>query len=73
MNIEINTISKPKEKKIIAFEVTKDWFDILKKVAEREFISVSSLIRKLIYKECIEQELAAKLEEGKESKNGKHN
>lgn len=64
MQIEVNEKEVKKEKKMVAFEISQDWYDVLKLVADEEMISVSTLIRKVIYKNCLAEKIA-KLNDGK--------
>lgn len=63
MEMEIKEISNPTAKKVVGTQITAELYDKLKTEAEFEFMSVSDLLRKIIYlyyrdkdKLCTEQE-----------------
>lgn len=58
MEIQIKESESKRKKKMVAFELDESWYYILKSVADEDMISVSNLIRKIIYKNCIAQEFA---------------
>ena len=58
MELKIHEEDVKSKKKMVAFEINQEWYDILKKVADEEMISLSTLIRKIIYKNCIEEQKA---------------
>lgn len=50
MKIEINEISNTlKPKKVIGTQVSQELYDKLKKDSESDFMSISDLLRKIIY------------------------
>lgn len=50
MQIQINETSNiPKTKKVIGTQVSQELYDRLKNDSEAEFMSVSDLLRKIIY------------------------
>lgn len=49
MNLDIKETSIKEEKKIIGVQVTQSMYQQLKYIADREFLSLSDVIRKMIF------------------------
>lgn len=61
MEIDIQENSSGKSKnKLVAFALPEEWYDELKKEADSQLVSVSNLIRILIYKNCLKEKLERK-------------
>jgi hypothetical protein len=59
MNIDIKEATESKSK-LVAFALPESWYDELKREADSEMMSVSNLIRILIYKGCLKDRLERK-------------
>lgn len=49
MEMEIREVSNPTVKKVVGTQITSELYDQLKTEAEFEFMSISDLLRKIIY------------------------
>ncbi len=49
MDIEIKEVSTVAAKKVVGTQITSDLYDKLKAEAENDFMSISDLLRKIIY------------------------
>ena len=47
-NIEIKEGTTPTEKKVVGMQVTAEVYEQLKTIAERDFMSISDLLRKIV-------------------------
>lgn len=62
MNIKIQEPEQTQKKKLIAFELPESWYQTLKKSADDELLSVSNLIRIILYKNYLEPRLTERKE-----------
>lgn len=59
MEIQIKETAEAPKKKLVAFELPELWYQELKKGSDEEMVSVSNLIRKILYKHYIEEKLTS--------------
>lgn len=62
MNVNIKESEGSSRKKMVAFELPEAWYQVIKDGAEEELLTVSNLIRIILYKNYVE----ARLKNGKE-------
>lgn len=62
MDVKINEAGGTSKKKMIAFELPELWYQALKEGADEELLTVSNLIRIVLYKNYIEARLNSRKE-----------